>query len=101
MISIALIITWAGYIKRVTWAWFAMLCVVFGWAFPILLLPMLRHHIVLTPSEWIPAAIKEAGPARDSAESVGLFGLMVFALLLPFRAFFVTKRSAPESRPAS
>lgn len=40
IIFIALIVTWAGYAKCLRSAWFVMLVVAWGWAFPLLALPL-------------------------------------------------------------
>ena len=48
IISIALIVTWAGYAKCLRWAWFAMFVVVWGWAFPLLALPLFKRAAALT-----------------------------------------------------
>ena len=93
-ILIGLIVTWAGYVKRVRWTWFVLFIIVFGWAFPLMILPYFQMPIVLTASEWFARAVKEPGLARDSAEEVLIFSLMVIALFLPVKAFFWRKPAA-------
>jgi hypothetical protein len=88
IILIGLIVTWTGYIKRVRWTWFIMFVIVFAWAFPLMIVPLLHHSVVLTVPEWFSRAMKEPGPARDAAEEVLIFSLMVIALLLPVSSFF-------------
>jgi hypothetical protein len=39
IILIGLIVTWAGYIKKVRWTWFVMFVIVWGWAFPVMAFP--------------------------------------------------------------
>jgi hypothetical protein len=39
IVLIRLIVTWAGYINKVRWTWFVMFVIVWGWAFPVLVLP--------------------------------------------------------------
>ncbi len=88
-IVIGLIVTWTGYIKRVRWTWFVMFTIVWIWAFPVLLLPFLQHWENMAPiTEWLPAALRQAGPQRAFAEAILTFLLMVIALLLPIQSFF-------------
>jgi hypothetical protein len=98
VIAIALIVLWTGYIKRSRAAWFVMFVVVWAWAFPQLALPLLRHRVQLSFSEWLYNATYQSGPARTWAESVLLFIVMLFALLLPIRSFFASKEVAEPSR---
>jgi MFS family permease len=96
LILIALVVLWAGYIRRVRWTWFVMFIVVGVWAFPLLVLPLFRGKIALTWSEWLYWALSEPGSPRVWAESVLIFSLMVLALLLSIRSFFFVK---DESKP--
>ena len=88
IILIGLIVTWTGYVKRVRWTWFVIFVIVFVWAFPLMILPLLQHSIALTASEWFMGAVKEPGPARAVAEEILIFALMVIALFLPVKSFF-------------
>ena len=88
VIFVGLIVTWAGYVKRVRWTWFVMFTIVWIWAFPILVLPLLQHKIALTWTEWIYSSLGQSGSPRIWAESVLIFALMVIALILPAKAFF-------------
>jgi len=90
VILIGLIVIWTGYLKRVRWTWAVMCVVVWVWAFPLLVMPLLGHPRSLSAPEWIYTAIYYPGPARAYAEVVLLFLLMVIALLLPVKAFFLT-----------
>jgi hypothetical protein len=89
VILIGLIVIWTGYLKRVRWTWAVMFVVVWGWAFPLLVMPLLGHSRSLSLPEWIYTAICYPGSARAWAESVLLFLLMVIALLLPIRSFLL------------
>lgn len=95
VILIALIIVWTGYKKRIRWAWAVMFIVVWVWAFPLLVMPLLGHTRSLSLPEWIFTAISYPGAARAWAESVLLFFLMVIALLLPMRSLFLV-REGPQ-----
>jgi hypothetical protein len=92
IILIALITIWRGHIKRERWTWFVMFIVVWVWAFPLLVLPLLKGRIVFTFSEWLYSAIYQPGSPRIWAKSVLIFLLMVIALLLPIKSFLVGVR---------
>jgi hypothetical protein len=98
VIAIALIVLWTGYINRVRAAWFVMFVVVWAWAFPLLVLPLLRHKVDFTISEWLYNAIYQSGYPRSWAKSVLLFIVMLFALLVPISSFFARKEVAEPSR---
>jgi hypothetical protein len=91
IISIGLIITWAGYVKNVRWTWFVMFIIVWGWAFPLLLLPFLGHTIVPTAGKILSDALKQSGLRRDFVETIVIFALMVIALILPIKEFFLSR----------
>jgi len=97
IIFIGLIVTWAGYVHRVRWTWFVMSIIVWVWAFPLMILPLLRHSMALTWGEWASRAIKGPGPARDAAEEVLIFSVMVIALFLPAISFFQPSASQRRS----
>jgi energy-coupling factor transporter transmembrane protein EcfT len=91
-IVVGLIVTWAGYIKGVRWTWFVMFVIAWVWAFPVLLLPYLQHWGNMVPiTEWLPIALRESGPQRDFAEAVLTLLLMVLALALPVKTFFLRR----------
>ncbi len=101
VIFIGLIVIWTGYIKRVRWTWAVMFVVVWVWAFPLLVLPLFEHTLTLSVPEWLYTAIYQAGSARNWAESVLIFLLMVIALLLPIRSFFLLQeKQEPSHRPS-
>jgi hypothetical protein len=92
IIAIGLVVTWTGYIKGSRWTYSVMFVIVWLWAFPVLMLPLLHG---LIPSwrtvEWI-RMVKEAismnGAARGYLEPFVSFLLMVLALVLPVKTFF-------------
>ena len=87
VILIGLIVLWTGYIKRARWAWAVMFIVVWVWAFPLLVLPLFQSRHSLPIRDWLYTAIYYPGSAR--AWPSLLFLLMVIALLLPVRSFFL------------
>jgi len=88
IISIALIVIWTGYIKAHRSAWFIMLIVVWGWAFPLTGLWHLNYSNL--PQGLVDAA-KEPGLSRTAVELLAILALMVTSLLLPIKAFFWKK----------
>ncbi len=91
LILIGLIVIWAGYVKRIRWTWFVMFVIVFGWAFAVLILPLVGT-LAGTPWQFIRGAVRGPGPARDIVEAILIFSLMVIALFLPVRSFFSRER---------
>jgi hypothetical protein len=98
IIAIGLVVTWTGYIKGSRWTYFAMSVMVWLWAFPVLMLPLLHG---LIPSwrtvEWtrlIKEAITMNGAARGYLEPFVSFLLMVLALVLPAKTFILGKHGA-------
>jgi len=89
VILIGLIVIWTGYLKRVRWTWAVMFVLVWVWAFPLMVMPILGRPRSLSLPEWIYTAIYYPGAARAWAESVLLFLLMVIALFLPVKSFFL------------
>jgi len=101
IISIGLIVTWTGYVNRVRWTWFIVFIIVWIWAFPLLVLPLLQHTLTLTWAEWLYSAIYQPGSPRAWAESVLIFALMVIALLLPLKSFIrAGETPEPIRRPS-
>jgi len=99
IIAIGLVVTWTGYIKGSRWTYSLMFVIVWLWAFPVLMLPLLREVI---PSwrtlEWtrlIKEAITMNGVARGYLEPFVSFLLMVLALVLPLRTFIPAQRGGP------
>jgi len=91
IILVALIVTWAGYAKCLRSAWFAMFVVVWGWAFPLLALPLFKNSFALTFSDLLYGALHGFRYPRIWVKEILIFSLMVFALLLPIKSFFVSR----------
>jgi hypothetical protein len=99
IILIGLIVTWAGYIKKIRWAWLLMFVIVWGWALPNLVYPdvvypVSRHLVSFAdfPAIFLEALLGHAGFPRDFARGFAqltlIFLLMVIALALPMKSFF-------------
>jgi hypothetical protein len=87
VILIALIVIWTGYISRVRWTWAVMFIVVWVWAFPLLVLPLFQSgHLSI--AQWLYTAIYYPGSASWAKSPLPFF-LMVIALLLPVKSFFL------------
>ena len=100
LIGIALIVTWAGYIKGVRWTWFIMFVIVWVWAFPVLMLPFFytwRSELLIP--QMLEIALAEAishnGVSRVFVEVVSVFLVMVVALVLPVKTFIQGRGVAP------
>jgi len=86
-----LVVTWAGFLDRVRWAWFVMFIIVWVWVFPCLILPFLLYTTKPVP-EILSDAFKQPGLARDAVEEVLIFSLMVVALILPVRSILFSRK---------
>jgi len=87
VILIGLIVLWTGYIKRARWTWAVMFVVVWVWAFPLLVLPLFQSgHLSI--AQWLYTVIYYPG-SPSWAKSPLPFLLMVIALLLPVKSFFL------------
>jgi len=96
IIVIGLVVTWAGYIKGVRWTWFVMFVIVWVWAFPALMLPLLYPwHSTFSIAQTLTTAIDESGIARGFVELVLIFLLMVVALVLPAKTFILGRAAGP------
>jgi len=99
IIAIGLVVTWTGYIKGARWTYSVMFVIVWLWAFPVIMLPLLHGLIIpfWRTLEWI-RMVKEAitinGAARDILESFVASLLMVLALVLPVKTFVAGNRGA-------
>jgi hypothetical protein len=98
---IALIVVWTWYIKRARSAWLVMFVVTWAWAFPLFAWPYLRGPKVFTLPEWIYNAIYERGYPRSQAQLVVTFSLMLIALLLPIKSFFLVKETSAPTQALS
>ena len=94
IVFISLIVVWAGYAKRVRWTWFVMFVVVWCFAFPVYVLPVLLDiHVGALDSSVLREAAKGSAAARGVLKGPLDFVLMLIALFLPTKAFF-----QPEGR---
>ena len=101
IILIGLIVIWTGYIKCARSAWLVMFVIAWAWAFPLFVLPLFKGTMDLTFPEWVYSAIYQPGSPRIWAESVLIFLLMVIALLLPIKSFFLVREiEEPIRRPS-
>jgi energy-coupling factor transporter transmembrane protein EcfT len=102
VIVIGLIVIWAGYIKGVRWTWFVMFVIVWGWAFPVLLLAEFHWRNMMPIAHWPPLALKGRGPQLGFAGSVLTLLLMVLALVLPAKTFIMGRgigQTGPPPKP--
>ena len=110
IVLIGLIVTWAGYIRKLRWAWFVMFVIVWGWAvpnlvFPDVLYPVSRQLVSITdfPAIFLEALLGHAGFPRDFARGfvqlTVIFVLMVIALVLPMRSFFWGREIGRQQSP--
>ena len=88
VILVGLIVVWAGYVRRSRSAWLVMFTIVWLWAFPVFVLPLLagavRGKLELSPSE---------------LETALAFCLMVTGLVLPIRKFFSSRTTEESQHP--
>jgi hypothetical protein len=75
IILLGLIITWKGYVNHERWAWFVLFIIVWVWAFPLLVLPLLTHKMGYTFTELLNSGIYQRGIPRIAAESVLIFAV--------------------------
>jgi integrase len=70
------IVAWTGYLNRIRWAWLVMFIIVWVWAFPVMILPILqqRKGISLAADHLRPAAIS-AGVVLKPGQRFGFHNL--------------------------
>lgn len=96
LILVVLIVIWKGYVKKLRWTWFVMLIIVWGWAFPPLVLPIRAYFRgfnlldLLDLGRWMSWT---RGP-------IGIFVLMLAALILPVRSFFRKPGDGADGGPS-
>ena len=59
IILIGLIVAWTGYLNKIRWAWLVMFVIVWMWAFPTMILPILQMRKGISLTEWFHTAIRE------------------------------------------
>jgi len=95
---IGLIVLWTEYRKKELWAWFVMLIILLFFIFPSNVLPLLLQ-VVETPKTWdwsgfFKGILEGYRPGIWMAVGLLDFLVMVFALLLPIKAFFGKRPTA-------
>lgn len=97
IILIGLIAVWTGYAKRSRLAWFVMFVIVWFWAFPVFILPLVealaRGEFTLTFPEFLYYAISGPGMTTEMVRSILMFLIMVVGLALPIGRFFIAKKA--------
>lgn len=83
-----------------------MFVIVWGWAFPVLMfhdvvVPLYRGAIVMPVNGILRAALHEPGLARDFVTLIVIFLLIVISLLLPMKAFFLSRGTAVAASPTA
>lgn len=97
VILTGLIVTWTGYIRGVRWTWLVMFVVVWIWAFPVLMLPyLLPRRGLETVAQSFAGTISRNGVERSFLEIVLAFMLMLLALALPLKTFFLGPKIGPS-----
>ena len=99
VITIGLVVTWMGYVKRVRWTWFVMFAVVWGWAYPILEMRLLLHNLSWRwISDLVHDAMHDPNPhlPRVLLGALLIFSFMLIALVLPIGAFFKSSKATEK-----
>ncbi len=89
VIIVALIVIWTWLAAGNRVAWVIIAVIVWVWAFPIMMMPLVTHKVDLSWSElsdWVGSAWHGEHLARISLVSTVLFLLMLVGLILPVRA---------------
>ncbi len=97
IILIGLIVVWTGYAKRSRPAWFVMFVIVWFWAFPVfirpLVVPLARGDFMRTIPEFFYDAISGPGMSTQIVRSILVFFMMVVGLALPMGRFFLARKA--------
>ncbi len=97
IILIGLIVVWAGYAKRSRLAWCVMFVIVWFWAFPVFIRPLVgalaRGELMLTFPEFFFDAISGPGMTTQMVRSILMFLIMVVGLALPMGRFFIARKA--------
>jgi hypothetical protein len=97
IILIGLVVIWTGYAKRSRLAWFVMFVIVWFWAFPVfvrpIVVPLARGEFMGTVPEFFYDAITGSGLTTQLAKSIMVFLMMVVGLALPMGRFFIPKKA--------
>ena len=96
IILIGLIVAWTGYAKRSRVAWVVMFVIVWFWAFPVFILPLVvplaRRDFMRTLPQFFYDAISGSGMTAQLARSILMFFIMVIGLALPLSVRLLTNR---------
>ncbi len=97
IILIGLVAVWTGYAKRSRSAWFVMFVIVWFWAFPVFILPLLvrpaRWEFMPTFPEFFYDAISGSGWTTEMVRSILMVFIMVVGLALPMGRFFIARKA--------
>jgi hypothetical protein len=96
IVAIGLIVVWKGYVQGIRWTWFVMFIIVWVYAFPVYMLPLLLNR----PTNWFllfQHALQEQGADRSFVKGALDFLLMVVALFLPVKSIFRGQQIAPAT----
>lgn len=98
---IGLIVLWTAYRKKDRWAWFVMLIIVLFFVFPLNVLKLLLD--MRTPSfawsEWFQGIREGYLPSIWMAVGFLDFLVMLVALILPTKAFFLRSSTLASATP--
>ena len=96
---IVLIVIWTSYQKGIRWSWFVMVVFVCVYFVPVHLLDVFLD-IKRVGWPWWPGVVREAMEGRPFAvgalKELGIFILIVIALLIPVGVFLGKKRFLPS-----
>jgi hypothetical protein len=85
---VVLMILWKGYVNRIQWTWFVMFVIVWGWYFPLLVVPNLKYLRGFDPMKWLASWADISSWSYNPPTYILIFLLMLTALILPARSFF-------------
>jgi hypothetical protein len=96
VIIVALIVIWTLLVAGNQVAWVIIAVIVWVWAFPIMMLPLVTHIVALSLSDlsdWVASAWHGDHLSRIALANTVLFLLMLIGLILPVRALFRIRKS--------
>jgi hypothetical protein len=97
VIIVALIVIWTWLVAGNRVAWVIIAVIVWVWAFPIMMLPLVTHKGALSLSDlsdWVASAWHGDHLSRIALANSVLFLLMLVGLILPVRALFRIRKPA-------
>jgi len=97
IILIGLIVVWTGFARHSRPAWFVMFVIVWFWAFPVFIHPIVielaRGASIRTLPEFFYDAISGPGMTTQFVRSTLMFLIMVVGLALPIGRFFIARKA--------